>query len=231
MLDMEIDLHPLLCHSSTPNPTVTKRARSPEPVPLDRPLKRPVLVLSRSSNTDYFSFQSPRPSLSIVNTHPSEDWVSQAGYLSIDSPITEQEDTAMDESQDMHSSAKVSYISSTPNTRPPSLGSEGGQGQLKIVKSSPVYNLDQRQTPFSDSLWVKHRSPLGSASSSRVHTPNDMPQSSSTEDYCETSTTTSSAFSASEEPRLARKPRFTMGPRADCDLCRRGIKGHSAHWS
>lgn len=35
----------------------------------------------------------------------------------------------------------------------------------------------------------------------------------------------------SVELRVQQKPRFAMGPRADCDLCRRGVKGHSAHWS
>jgi hypothetical protein len=29
---------------------------------------------------------------------------------------------------------------------------------------------------------------------------------------------------------VARKPRFTMGPRADCEKCRLGVKGHWAHY-
>ncbi|KAI0060791.1 hypothetical protein BV25DRAFT_1827332 [Artomyces pyxidatus] len=31
----------------------------------------------------------------------------------------------------------------------------------------------------------------------------------------------------SEAPR---RPRFTMGPRADCEKCRLGVKGHSVHF-
>ncbi|KAF8352312.1 hypothetical protein F5887DRAFT_934888 [Amanita rubescens] len=231
MIDMEIDFHSSLCCRST-TPNSMKRARSPELGPVDRPLKRPILVLSRPSSTEYLTFHPPKSSSDLVNTHPVDDWVSKAGYLSIDSPLmiaaisdsehsNVNQDMSMDDSQDAYSNTKPlqTFPINIENAQSRLLESTP-QGQLK---DDTGYYAYQSPVPSPHSLYSKR-----SFSSDNASTFSAVSCASSTEGGYQISTAASPAVSA--ELRPPRKPRFTMGPRADCDLCRQGVKGHSAHW-
>jgi len=234
MIDMEIDFHSSLCCRST-TPNSMKRARSPElGGPVDRPLKRPILVLSRPSSTEYLTFHPPRSSPDLVNTHPVDDWVSKAGYLSIDSPLmiaaisdsehsNVDEDMPMDDSHGAYSNTKPlqTFSVNIENTQLPLLESSP-QGQLKTG-----YYTNQSAAPSPHSLYTKRS--FSSDNASTFSAASGASQLSSTESGHQICTAASPVVSA--ELRPPRKPRFTMGPRADCDLCRQGIKGHSAHWS
>ncbi|KAK2460592.1 hypothetical protein APHAL10511_007062 [Amanita phalloides] len=205
---MEIDFHLYPYRSTTPGST--KRARSPDPGPLDRPSKRPVVVLSRPSSAEYFTIHSR----GVGKTCPSDDWVSQAGYLSIDSPIViettsdSEQDAPMDDSQAIQPSLDplhVSSINARELSQLPMLVTES-QRQCKVNKASP--------SPPSCSLCTECDSYSNTTGISVASV------SSAVQGDSQTSIS-----------RLSRKSRFAMGPRADCDLCRRGIKGHSAHWN
>ena len=95
------------------------------------------------------------------------------------------------------------------------------QGQLK--DDSGYYTPE----PSPHSLYTKRS--FSSDNASTFSAASGTSQLSSTEGDYRISMTVSPAVSA--DLRTPRKPRFTMGPRADCDLCRQGVKGHSAHWS
>src|SRR6266576_3242427 len=128
----------------------------------------------------------------------------------------------MDDSQDVYSNTKPlqTFPINIENTQLRLLESTP-QGQLKDVTGYYTY---QSPAPSPHSLYSKR-----SFSSDNASTFSAASGASSTEGGYRISTAASSVVSA--ELRPSRKPRFTMGPRADCDLCRQGVKGHSAHWS
>lgn len=82
--------------------------------------------------------------------------------------------------------------------------------------------LNQALTPSSDDSHHTNFSDNTSTSSSA----SGAPRLSSMEGEFKALSPVGSA-----ELRVQQKPRFAMGPRADCDLCRRGVTGHSAHWN
>jgi len=210
---MEIDCHPSPRRSLTP--ISMKRARSPEstsPSFFDRPPKRPVMILNPSTCTDYISFYSPSSNPGTPNKPPLEDWVSQAGYLSIDSPFIPEttpergqpeEDTTMNGSQEAccnPGSLQVCPMQAA-SAQPLTVAS---QDQFRSVRVDFLY---QKRPSFPNSVCASSTAPqvLGS--------------------YCETPMTEPPASTMEN-----RKLRFALGPRADCELCRRGVNGHSAHW-
>ena len=88
--------------------------------------------------------------------------------------------------------------------------------QIQAATPSPVQMFPQQ--PFPDSMPP--------ASTSDVFTPPEQ-----------ISTATSSLlppqqqeYPATQIPSGSRKQRFTMGPRADCELCQRRVKGHYMHF-
>jgi len=199
-----------------------KRARSPEPISprlLERPLKRPI-ILNNSSCADFSLY----PPGSAPDTPNTEDWVSQAGYLSIDSPFVvettsecgqPEEDASMeDSSQDVWCGASSLQDNSVhiANTQPSTLCLGTGQSHLR---NSNAFLADSLQLPSSssDNLCAKSSPSIA------------------TQDCREAATAEPSTFATSLESSLPRKPRFALGPRGDCEMCRRGVKGHSAHWS
>ncbi|KAK7467059.1 hypothetical protein VKT23_004120 [Stygiomarasmius scandens] len=105
-MQMEIDLAPRSFKTmSTGLSSVSKRARSPEESEdhLHRPLKRRSLAAGNNSSRAFaqHSLQCFYPA---NGRHLSEDWVQQAGDLSIDSPFDSNptnEDAMVSEDSDM----------------------------------------------------------------------------------------------------------------------------------
>ncbi|KAM6500870.1 hypothetical protein JOM56_003884 [Amanita muscaria] len=226
---MEIDCHPSPRRSLTP--ISMKRARSPEstsPSFLDRPPKRPVMILNPSTCTEYISFYPPSSSPGTPNRPPLEDWVSQAGYLSIDSPfIPETTPERGQPEEDM----VIIRILGAKNMRLIYQTMDGSQEaccnpgslqdcpmQAASAQSPTVASQDQFRSVRVDFLYQKRSSFPNSACASST-----VPQVLGS--YCETPMTEPPASTMEK-----RKLRFALGPRADCELCRRGVNGHSAHW-
>lgn len=128
----------------------------------------------------------------------------------------------MYDSQDALHNAKQLHTSSD-NIQSPLLES-GAQGQCR---DNAGYCINQIPTTLSDGHHTKHGFSLDNTSA--FSAASGASRLSSMEGDYQISMAVSPAASA--EFRVQRKPRFAMGPRADCDLCRRGVKGHSAHWS
>lgn len=122
----------------------------------------------------------------------------------------------MDDSQDTLHNAKSLHASSI-NIENVQLES-GAQGQRR---DNAGYCSNQGLAPSSDS---HHTDP--SDDTSAFSSASGGPRLSSMEGESKALSPAGPA-----ELRVQQKPRFAMGPRADCDLCRQGVKGHSAHWS
>ncbi|KAJ6630632.1 hypothetical protein B0H10DRAFT_1982110 [Mycena sp. CBHHK59/15] len=228
-----------------------KRGRSPDS-PCERPAKRLSLAigdpLSHVPSQPAFHYLNSRSSAS-NSRHSSEDWVQQAGGLSIDSPLfptlgasiperisadermlvdADDLEDASDMSRRpylpplqtqpdafMHAGASFSY--DTPvQERPPdrsSTRSYSAHGNAPPAGSLflPVINI-LPATPNLLSARTRPSTPIRDASS---------------ESSMNISPTVS--FANLGSPIIGRKQRFMMGPRANCEKCRLGVKGHSVH--
>lgn len=76
------------------------------------------------------------------------------------------------------------------------------QPQIHVVPATPA--LQTLQTPSSDGSQNTPASPMAVS-----------PQQS---------------FNQLLSPQSSRRPKFTMGPRADCEKCQQGVKGHWMHF-
>ncbi|KAF9069833.1 hypothetical protein BDP27DRAFT_1324676, partial [Rhodocollybia butyracea] len=224
MMTMEIDMQspssllPSYGHSNS-----TKRARSPDETNSpSRPSKRPTLAAVNvypSSQTNH-SFRNTSSAGS--SRQPSEDWVQQAGSLTIDSPLFTTpsiEDYAM---------ATESGIVQNPST---TASDTSGRPQLPPLQTSFSRTPDAKPQ-FTTAPILQHIAPsinvlpptpevtfpMGFSTVIRPSTPmTDSPMSIST------------SASSPNISSPSRKHRFAMGPRADCDKCKQGIKGHYLH--
>ncbi|KAJ7489849.1 hypothetical protein B0H11DRAFT_2010647 [Mycena galericulata] len=219
-----------------------KRARSPDS-PSERPAKRLSLAIGGplASAENAFHYLGPRSSAS-TSRHSSEDWVQQAGGLSIDSPLfpsmsapvpgiaaTDEEGMLVDAEEDESGISRRPYL---PRLRTHSetfmqAGSPiSTEGQPQNPPAVSSYNTTGN-TPPAGSLFLPAINILPATpellSRTRPSTPvRDNHDSSA----MSISPTTSYAVLGSP---AGKKARFMMGPRANCEKCKLGIKGHWVH--
>ncbi|KAJ7582855.1 hypothetical protein C8J56DRAFT_831822 [Mycena floridula] len=201
MMHMEIDVLSPRSYIRMRNISNSKRARSPDDGPMERPTKR--LVLAFGSAT-----QSRRNSSSASSSrHTSEDWVQQAGGLTIDSPLSTtpkpffpDEDVPMD------------LDASDEPERPPLPLLQTSFNAQQLVHS-------QLQQLLPDINVLPPTPEIEITAATRPSTPCDSPGP--------MNISPTGSFLAS--PSRGRQ-RFTMGPRPDCEKCRLGLKGHYMHF-
>ncbi|KAJ7694224.1 hypothetical protein B0H17DRAFT_1058276 [Mycena rosella] len=221
-----------------------KRARSPDS-PSERPAKRLSLAIGGPLAYSEHAFHYLGRSSASTSRHSSEDWVQQAGGLSIDSPLFPSvnptvELTPVDEG--MLVDEDVSGISRRPYLPPlrtqsdalmqpsiPSTSHMHMEGQPLDPPSGTNYNTSQT-TPPTGSLFLPAINILPATpdmlSRTRPSTPvHDNSRDRDNSSAMSISPTTSYAVLGSP----AGKRRFMMGPRANCEKCRMGVKGHWVH--
>ncbi|KAK7467058.1 hypothetical protein VKT23_004120 [Stygiomarasmius scandens] len=213
-MQMEIDLAPRSFKTmSTGLSSVSKRARSPEESEdhLHRPLKRRSLAAGNNSSRAFaqHSLQCFYPA---NGRHLSEDWVQQAGDLSIDSPFDSNptnEDAMVSEDSDMTDSTQFGHA--RPHLPPLQTSFESLPGH---ERPNPNVTHPQRPPPTINVLPPTPDivAPLRFASLSSARSPISV---------------NSPPISSISSP--SRRHRFAMGPRADCQKCRMGVKGHAVH--
>lgn len=210
--------------------TSGKRAHSPDDSHGDRPVKR-LLLATGDVNIGY-----RHSSTSFINgsRYPSEDWVQQAGGLTINSPIfplTANHSPLQVPDVEMsvdHDESGVSLPQTSSNSSH-SLVSQHqhtdiGTQLLNILdphysgKIQPVFDVVS-PTPFTvPSTKNESEEQLPSIQPS---TPIDS--SSNAMMLCSPAT----AFSQITSPSIKRRVFF--GPRIGCEKCRLGVKGHFIH--
>ncbi|KAJ7273571.1 hypothetical protein B0H12DRAFT_1090058 [Mycena haematopus] len=212
-----------------------KRARSPDS-PSERPAKRLSLAIGGAlSNTEKPLHHFGARSSASTSRHSSEDWVQQAGGLSIDSPLF--------------------TSTSSPATEVASPADEGmlvdAEDDLSTIARRPY--LPPLRTQTDTIMQTSHLNPRPSGSSYSTTTPptgsgslflpaiNILPATPDLLSCTRPATPVqpdrdnSSAMSISPTNSYAvlgspaSKKRFMMGPRANCEKCRLGVKGHWAH--
>ncbi|KAJ3726055.1 hypothetical protein C8R42DRAFT_659828, partial [Lentinula raphanica] len=206
--------------SLRPSYASTKRARSPDETNSpSRPSKR----LTLATENEYHPSRPIHlhtPSSAGSSRQPSEDWVQQAGSLTIDSPLCPAAagtspfvDHAMSTDQETQNPFGTAPLPTT-YSRP----------QLPPLQTSFSRPSDVRTTfHLAPSINVlpptpDMNTPIGFPSATRSFTPiHDSPMS------------ISNSPSSASVVSPSRKHRFAMGPRSDCEKCRLGVKGHYIH--
>ncbi|KAJ7109236.1 hypothetical protein C8R44DRAFT_280445 [Mycena epipterygia] len=219
-----------------------KRARSPDS-PSDRPAKRLSLAIggSLASSETALHYLGRRSSAS--SRHSSEDWVQQAGGLTIDSPLFPSMSATVPEFASPDEGMLVDAEEDTGISRRPYLPPLRTQSdafmQASFSSSSTThahagarpssgssYNTSEN-TPPHGSLFLPAINILPATpdllSCTRPSTP---VRDSDTSTAMSISPTTSYAVLGSP---AGKKARFMMGPRANCEKCRLGVKGHWVH--
>ncbi|KAJ7285699.1 hypothetical protein C8J57DRAFT_1285573 [Mycena rebaudengoi] len=219
-----------------------KRARSPDS-PSERPAKRLSLAIGESlprlPSQSAFPYFGPRSSAG-TSRQSSEDWVQQAGGLSIDSPLfsalsgpTIERIAAMEESGMLVDDDASEEIPRRPYLAPlrtaqsdPFMHSGFTDSPIRADDRPPSarsYDNGPAAPPlFLPAINIMPATPDLLLSATRPTTP--MRASSPTA----MNISPTASFSSLGSP-LSRKQRFMMGPRANCEKCRIGVKGHSVH--
>ncbi|EJF62606.1 hypothetical protein DICSQDRAFT_179910 [Dichomitus squalens LYAD-421 SS1] len=249
---MEVDMTPVPYRTRS----TTKRARSPSsPTQYDRPSKR----FSSGHDTSMpFPPSSFHPVATRLRGSP-EDWVSQTQDLRLGSPLEQSrvgtpvevqgEEVRIDEvmvdepmcendnSMSISPTRRSSTLLETPQAQ--YLRPSGGSVYLRSGTTQSFQNPNQLQIPAihvqaatpspvqlappnilnDDSLPVSG-SPFAPAHNLGVPLApsplSSMPPDESPHPYT--------------TPGPPKKQRFTMGPRADCEMCRTRVKGHYMHF-
>ena len=101
---------------------------------------------------------------------------------------------------------------------------------------SSTFNASEASSLFSQHIQSttslhSYQQPSPMASSDSLSVPS--PQTHSSSNFSSPAQTPAPAFEqvpAQSIRNTPKKPRFTMGPRADCEKCRLGVPGHWAHF-
>ncbi|KAJ7083834.1 hypothetical protein C8R43DRAFT_1052016 [Mycena crocata] len=217
----------------------TKRARSPDS-PSERPTKRLSLAFngSRPSAENNLHYLSSRSSAS-TSRHSSEDWVQQAGGLSIDSPLFPSMSATVPQVFPPHDGMLVdseedfSRISRRPQLPP--LQTESNAYMQADFSSSPICTEEQPSHPVSGSSYnTTQTTPLTGpiflpAINILPATPDLLSATRPSTPVRDNSSAMSISPTASLGSPTGKKQRFMMGPRANCEKCRLGVKGHWVH--
>jgi len=251
---MDIDLQPppssaFLQHTRFRQMSMGSRKRQHSPDAEDRPTKRAF------ASTHSFAFggaecadlvaRQPSPAGSshgvpsgASSRFASEDWVQQAGGLSIDSPMFGSANPSR-ENLVAGGDFDMAMDMEEPSQRPLTRGTSGPFLQVSsaspkalratLARLQPQINVTPATPPidpFSHPILAHQPHPQQpsrpfSAASSERMTPMSLSPI-QTADHIP-------APAGIQSPRPT-KPRFTMGPRSDCEKCRLGVKGHWAHF-
>ncbi|KAG9226431.1 hypothetical protein CCMSSC00406_0003310 [Pleurotus cornucopiae] len=181
-----------------------KRSRSSSPAPHERPTKR--LFLNHAESEAFNGFDhTPPMSLSGSSRNgsrqPSEDWVRQANDLRIDSPLM---------TDPMNEALQGTIVERYPIT------DEDVMMDVAMISSQQMKEDDEPPSiPTSASVILPPpflaETPLAQQDSSLLAVPS-VPR-----------------FQPQGDPKP--RPRMTMGPRAGCEKCQLGVKGHWMHLS
>jgi len=235
-----------------------KRARSPDtPDSTNRPSKRLPPAVDENLPAEVYlqtEFRSDWRASGNSSRHPSEDWVQQAGGLTIDSPLSgdgssfpfpnacasgvPDENMTMDADEDDHGSTRSLPHNSQTNTsfiqlttsNPPQHPSHQEQHPLLASTQHAPCPVPSRSTLLLPSIKVQLATPSDTPVSS------DVQNTESTQPITRPSSPTAMSISPTSSWNMnmasttSRKQRFTMGPRADCQKCLLGVKGHWMHF-
>ncbi|KAH6919028.1 hypothetical protein BKA70DRAFT_1249058 [Coprinopsis sp. MPI-PUGE-AT-0042] len=257
---MDVDvIHPLPFRpSATPmtRSTSGKRARSPDADAYfagEHPSKRIFLRTftgdgSRSPGGSSYGGGSGDVHSASSSRYSSEDWVAQAGVLSIDSPMHTSgasRSSASSSLENLHHSNPLDDVdmamdteeqtlqpTQNPSASSSSMSVSGDANSLAhhpaastsctslhagILNPHPQINIH----PATPTPSLTSTRPSSRASIHRHPTPEPQPS--------ESPMALSPAQSFTQLLTTPRRARFTMGPRADCEKCRLGVKGHWMH--
>ncbi|KAJ3854639.1 hypothetical protein EV368DRAFT_80370 [Lentinula lateritia] len=234
---MEVDMQSA-SSSLRPAYSSMKRARSPDETNSpSRPSKRLTLATEIECNPSqpiYLRSSSSAGS----SRQPSEDWVQQAGSLSIDSPLC----TRASGGLPFEDHAMADQPIQNPSTAVP-LTATYGRPQLPLLQTSfsrpsnvrPDYATATQPLPqvaTTNSSYHQHLAPSINVLPPTPNAPFPMafslaarPSTPMNESPMSIPNSPSSATILSP----SRKHRFAMGPRTDCEKCNLGVKGHYIH--
>lgn len=227
--------------------SAAKRARSPETaLDFDRPAKRLIIGMHEDAmDSGDFSDSSYGMQESVPSSrYPSEDWVRQTNGLSIDITTTPDESKSSNLPYE-HSglgahSGDVDMMDSDENTQ--AVAIHTSLHPPDTYRFRQFANLPNRSHPYlhSPEISVTPATPTSAATStapsaaSSIHDLSELRSSLVPSEGSSMSITTTTSFSRSLSPqsplRPPPRPKFSMGPRADCEKCRLGVKGHYAHF-
>ncbi|KAF8212386.1 hypothetical protein K438DRAFT_1958128 [Mycena galopus ATCC 62051] len=213
-----------------------KRARSPDS-PSERPAKRLSLAIGGplSVTENAFNYFGARRSAS-NSRHSSEDsWVQQAGGLTIDSPLFTSTNSPVpetaspaDEGMLVDAEEELAAMSRRPYLPPLRTHSD------TLMCTSPVHahvqpKSNYNTTPPTDSgsLFLPAINILPATPDLLSCTRPSTPVHYDRDNSSAMSISPTNSFAVLGSP--ASKKRFMMGPRANCEKCRLGVKGHWAH--
>ncbi|KAJ6455721.1 hypothetical protein C8R45DRAFT_845290 [Mycena sanguinolenta] len=204
-----------------------KRARSPDS-PSERPAKRLSLATENITENTFHYFGS-RSSAS-TSRHSSEDWVQQAGGLSIDSPLFTSTNSPVPETASPADEGMLVDMEedSTTNTRRPYLPPL--RTQTDAIMHMPHLNpRPSGTTPptAAGSLFLPAINILPATPDLLSRTRPATPVHADRDSSSAMSISPTNSYAVLGSP--ASKKRFMMGPKANCEKCRLGVKGHWAH--
>ncbi|TFK27401.1 hypothetical protein FA15DRAFT_685924 [Coprinopsis marcescibilis] len=244
MLHMDVDIHPspstgFRAFRQVPMSS-GKRARSPEVdnfYAAERPSKRLLVATSglrlvasdRAEDSPCSSHGVPSRTTS---RFPSEDWVKQAGGLSIESPMFHGSRSANSSSENVAHTADVDMVmdleecegtsanatASSSRNLPPTLPHRDSSSSLKshLSRVYPQINVVPA-TPVLALQTTSGNQPSTNQAQSAQMSPMNLSPVQSFSNY-------------GANPQTQTRRRVTMGPRADCEKCRLGVKGHWMHF-
>ncbi|KAH9932150.1 hypothetical protein B0H21DRAFT_93835 [Amylocystis lapponica] len=231
---MEIDMQSPSFRAARSSCNKAKRPRSPtSPTPLDRPSKRLSLGLGNANNICMPNALTPPLSLATSAYAPvPEDWVVQTRGLRIASPhIAQGQGEGLARVQEVEVERRSDCMDTAMQTdgdvpmavaSPPRVHRSAGVAQPAV---SPFIRMPE--VPFPASIQLPEIQ-------SQIATPHlpapDFESATPPVDTMCHVTAASASASTAQGQSQARKPRVTMGPRADCEKCRMGVKGHWMHF-
>ncbi|KAJ7172622.1 hypothetical protein C8R46DRAFT_1086633 [Mycena filopes] len=213
-----------------------KRARSPDS-PSERPTKRLSLAIGHPlSSENAFHHHFGARSSANTSRHSSEDWVQQAGGLSIDSPLfpsttltvsepppVADEGMLVDADEDLSALSRRPYLPPL-RTQTDAFMQHGIHAQRQRPSDSSYHKETTTGSLFLPAINILPATP-DLLSRTRPSTPVQYDRDNSS--AMSISPTTSYAVLGSP---ASKRQRFMMGPKLDCDKCRAGVKGHSVHF-
>ncbi|EMD34498.1 hypothetical protein CERSUDRAFT_117345 [Gelatoporia subvermispora B] len=245
---MEVEMH-TSPDASGPSRNL-KRARSPpSPTPPDRPTKRQIHNASGAPMTSPVPrhaypaapalaplIMPPMPAPDAAySAYAAEDWVTQTRGLRIDSPHLAQNPEAAfgrvsDEERVAPGQARIDVtmvdrdvpMDSASPPRGPADNSSAMLGfQADYLYGRPVYSLSPQPQQATHHASRYENTAHPGRQQQQLQIP-------AIQVHAATPSPVHRDPNASLPPS-ARRQRFTMGPRADCEKCRMGVKGHWMH--
>ncbi|TFK55206.1 hypothetical protein OE88DRAFT_1653936 [Heliocybe sulcata] len=208
-----------------------KRMRTPDSdEPYDRPNKRVSTGTTESSPTPV---ARAWPVADSNSRHPTDEWVAQARALRLNSPSVPCTPVEGPRDGDVPFRGQAGqdesmFVDTEENRR--SLLSKGTQSEshdppLPSQPCLPPSNnpaprpSQQYQQPLPSLSVVSQMDPIFAAIDQQIFVESQQMYGSHAR-----------SIPSADALAHSKRQRFTMGPRADCEKCRLGVKGHSVHF-